>query len=411
MHALPLSLLPWLALITLHWVQHDLVGVVCTVVLVALAPVVAHCVSEDVAGSAEVCGGDASTDIRVALESVLGILVPEVERAVGARGGEGSVYGVERDGIDRENVLSVAIRCRRGAVAFEAEVVGLLVLGNVLDGTAAFDAANGVTGSVVECADSASLPLERRLDGLEEGAWVLEVDDVNPAFGCGDDEEVCVVRAGIVPDVHAVDAILAGDGRDRRLLAKIPVFDGLVPAASDEHVLTVDEDALDALDGLIVRCNLLCSCTTGAEIQHACSFVCTCAKHLLTILGPTAREHRSFMLKHRLALTLSAGVDLVYPDLLVPACDGEVIALWREAHVGDAVLGRVRERNIFAEVALGRVCAGRRGRAAEESHVGVFRGSRGGAWRGGSVTLSLRFVRGSVAAAAIVRHLRACLSR
>ena len=95
MHALPLSLLPRLALVALHRVQHDLVGVVCTVVLVALAPIVAHCVSKDVAGSAEVCRRNASTDVGVALQSVLGVLVPEVECAVCACGGESTMDGVE----------------------------------------------------------------------------------------------------------------------------------------------------------------------------------------------------------------------------------------------------------------------------------------------------------------------------
>lgn len=100
MHALPLSLLPWLALVALHGVQHDLVGVVCAVVLVALAPVVAHRVSEDVSGPAEVCRGDASTNVGVALQSVLGVLVPEVECAVCTCSGEGAVNGVERDSVD-----------------------------------------------------------------------------------------------------------------------------------------------------------------------------------------------------------------------------------------------------------------------------------------------------------------------
>jgi hypothetical protein len=100
MHHLPLSLLPRLALVTLHWVQHDLVGVVCTVVLVTLAPVVAYCVGEDGTVPAEVRSCDAAADIRVALQSVLGVLVPEVECAVRAGGGESAVNGVEGDGVD-----------------------------------------------------------------------------------------------------------------------------------------------------------------------------------------------------------------------------------------------------------------------------------------------------------------------
>ena len=133
MHALSLSLLPRLALVALHWVQHDLVGVVCPVALVTLAPIVAHRVSEDVASPAEVCRSDATSHVRVALQSVLGVLVPEVECAIGTCGGECTMDRVERDGVDRENVRGVAIRSGCGAVALETEVVGLLVLGNVLD--------------------------------------------------------------------------------------------------------------------------------------------------------------------------------------------------------------------------------------------------------------------------------------
>jgi len=267
-------------------------------------------------------------------------------------------------------------------VALETEVVGLLLLGDVLDRAATLNTANRIAGSVVEGTDCACLPFQRRLDGLEEGAGVLEVDDIDPAFCSSNNEKIGVVRGRVVSDVHAVYAILAGDGGHGRLLAKIPIFHSLVPAASDEHVLAVDEYAFDTLDRFIVRRDLLSGCAAGTEVKHARSLVRSSAKDLLTILGPTAREHWALVLEHGLALTLSLRVDLVDADLLVPAGNCKVVALGREAHVGDAVLGRVGQRYIFAEVALCRVCAGSRGPGAEETcHVDGAKGVGGGARR------------------------------
>lgn len=87
--------------------QHDLDGVVLRIVLVALAPVVADGVGKDAAALVERRRRDAAADVGVALEAVLGVLVPEVERAVGAGGAEGAVDGVEGDGVDGVDVDGV----------------------------------------------------------------------------------------------------------------------------------------------------------------------------------------------------------------------------------------------------------------------------------------------------------------
>lgn len=89
-----------LALITNNGVKHDLVGILRRVGRVALVPVVGNGVGEDVAIAAEVCAADAAADFRVALQTVLCVLVPEVECAIAAGGGEGSVDGMEGDGVD-----------------------------------------------------------------------------------------------------------------------------------------------------------------------------------------------------------------------------------------------------------------------------------------------------------------------
>jgi hypothetical protein len=70
----------------------------------------------------EVCATDAAADFGVALETVLGILVPEVECAVAAGSAEGAVDGVEGDGVDRVDVGYVASVGGVLAMALEREV-------------------------------------------------------------------------------------------------------------------------------------------------------------------------------------------------------------------------------------------------------------------------------------------------
>lgn len=84
--------------------QHDLVGRLRGVDGVAFAPVVADGVGEDGAGAVEGRGRDRSPDLRVPLESMLGVLVPEMKGAVGAGCAEGAVHWMKRDGVDAEHI-------------------------------------------------------------------------------------------------------------------------------------------------------------------------------------------------------------------------------------------------------------------------------------------------------------------
>jgi hypothetical protein len=138
-------------------------------------------------------------------------------------------------------------------------------------------------------------------------------------------KEIGVLCDRVVSNVYVVHAILASDGGPGRLRlsAKILVFPTLAPGASDEHVLVVHEDALDASNRFIVRYDWLRRRATGTEVKHAGSLVCVvmlaCSivldrastEDLLSTLRPTAREYGAFVLEHGLSLALSTYIDLV----------------------------------------------------------------------------------------------------
>lgn len=102
--------------------QHDLIDGALSTLGVALTPIIADSVGEDVSVAVEAGGADGAADLRVALEAVLGVLVPEVEGAVAAGGGECPVHGVEGDGVDGVDVRDVAGLGGGLSVAFEGEV-------------------------------------------------------------------------------------------------------------------------------------------------------------------------------------------------------------------------------------------------------------------------------------------------
>lgn len=84
-----------LAFVRLDGMKHDLVRVVRGVVRIALAPVVAHGVRKDSSRGVEVGCRNSATNLGVALQAMLGVLVPEVEGTVAACGAEGAVDGME----------------------------------------------------------------------------------------------------------------------------------------------------------------------------------------------------------------------------------------------------------------------------------------------------------------------------
>ena len=117
------------------------------VVLGALRPVVRDGVREDVALAVEGADGDRRARLVELLEPLPRLLVPKVERAVGAGGGERAEGRVEGDAVDGVDVVVLA-------VALEREVLRLVLLVDVLDGDAAWERdGRRSESSVANCAE------------------------------------------------------------------------------------------------------------------------------------------------------------------------------------------------------------------------------------------------------------------
>lgn len=240
----------------------------------AFAPVVAYSIGEDVASAVEIGAADRAANLRVAFQAVLGILVPEIKSAVSASGTESTMLRMEADRINGVDIAGVAVRRIGLTVAFEAKIVGIVLVIDVLDRAATFNAANGEPSVICEAGDDASLPLEWRLYGLVDGPWIAECDHVDHALCRADDKHLVVSR------VHGVHTFLTIKSSRRLLLAQIPILHSLVPAASDQHWRVVDGHTLYAPDGLIMCSDLLCRSTTCAQVKHARGLVCTTAEDL-----------------------------------------------------------------------------------------------------------------------------------
>jgi hypothetical protein len=95
------------------------------------------------------------------------------------------------------------------------------------------------------------LPLEGALERLVELHRIRKVDDVDVAIGGANHEQV-------LADIHGVDALLAGNAADWVARPQIPVFDGLVPRAGNQHraVGVWQLEELGTFDGLIVSGDL-----------------------------------------------------------------------------------------------------------------------------------------------------------
>ena len=105
--------------------QHNLDRIALSIVLIALAPVVADGVGEDAARFVECGSSDAAPDVGIALEAVFGVLVPKVEGAVGTGCAEGAVYGVEGNVVDGVHIDDIVDR--RISMTLEGKVGTMVV--------------------------------------------------------------------------------------------------------------------------------------------------------------------------------------------------------------------------------------------------------------------------------------------
>lgn len=140
--------------------HHNFIRGLRRVARVSLAPVIADSIREDVSIPVERRGGNGSSNIGITLETVLGVLVPEVERAVTSSGAKRAVLGVEGNRVQRVNVADVSGVAWRFAVAFETEVRAVIFFLDVLDSAAAFDTTNCKASGVPKTTNRSRLPFQ-----------------------------------------------------------------------------------------------------------------------------------------------------------------------------------------------------------------------------------------------------------
>lgn len=139
--------------------QHNLVNTLRRMTRIPLTPIITTGIRKDIPRPAEARCRDALPRLREPLQPVLRVLVPEVEGPVRAARAEGSVNGVEGDGVDAVDVCLAAVGGVGLPVALETEIVVFVLLLYVLDCTAAFYAADGEAAAVCEAGDCPRLPL------------------------------------------------------------------------------------------------------------------------------------------------------------------------------------------------------------------------------------------------------------
>lgn len=229
--------------------QHNLTRILLVIELIPFAPIITDRIGENASRAIEVRCTDTAAHLWIALETMFGVLVPEVKGPVAAGSTEGAVHGVEGDGVDGVDVTAVVDRVT--TVAFEAEVVALVFVVDVLDSASALDTPHREPGPICEGTHNPRLPFQWRLNRLEKCGRILEINDLNPALRGSNDEHL------IPAHVHAVDAFLALDAGNGLLLPQIPVFDHFVPGAGDEHGAAIEHEGFHTADGLVVGGDLL----------------------------------------------------------------------------------------------------------------------------------------------------------
>lgn len=269
--------------------KHHLVGQLLGVGRVTLTPIVADSVCKDISSAVESGARNCSPDGRIPLQTMFGILVPEVEGTVTTGGAKGTMNRMEGDRVEGIDVVDVALVGRGLTVAFEAEIGARVLLLDILDGTATLDATNGKPSGINETVDCPRLPLEGRLHGFVEFGGAIEVDNVDVPVRCTDNEE-------FILHIHGVHSLLTLERGDGGGLPQVPVFDCFIPRTRDEKggVSCGVWNHITASNRSIVSSDLHGSRSAGSKVEHPGSFIGTSPDDFSPILRtPTSQPNQT----------------------------------------------------------------------------------------------------------------------
>lgn len=184
--------------------QHHFADILWCIFLKSLTPVVANRICEHRTLPIKRGRGDGSSDCWVALQSVLGIAIPEMKRAVTTSSGKGTMDGVERDCIDTVDIGHISIGASRGrcvTVALEAEVVGRVLFFDILNSASPFDTTDSEARCVGKGRHYSGLIFQGGLHRLVELFGRVQVYNVDVPISSTDDQE-------FVFDIHCVNPFL-----------------------------------------------------------------------------------------------------------------------------------------------------------------------------------------------------------
>lgn len=115
-------------------------------------------------------------------------------------------------------------------MALEGEVLALKGVIYMVYRHTPFNRADQIAGGVWKACYASGLKLERRLKLLDDSSRVAKVENLDAPVGKAHYKQRCT-------DVHAIHSVWQVLCMERVRLAKIPVLEGLVPGASDKHVV------------------------------------------------------------------------------------------------------------------------------------------------------------------------------
>lgn len=279
----------------INGMKHELGRILGCILGVALAPVVADGIDKHGTVHAEARSSDRTSEVVILADTGAGAKVPEMETAIGpGRGDDLVVFGMKLDVVDGVDLSDTFLVWQR-AMTLEGEGVAivnwsdpgfggasrddlpLVILIHHIHSAPAFDAARGPALAIRGNCDDFCLVLERRILSTEKSRRCFEVDKMELQTSGADNEQVGLC-------VHSIDAVMAGKGGGRGLLADIPELDGLVPRTSGDNGSGRVGNIHKAgrTDRGVVRAN--CDLLTRRAIQQVRLLVCSSSEDHFSVL-------------------------------------------------------------------------------------------------------------------------------